>query len=71
VESEIDEVIKARLLWYRLVLDQAEHRGFTDAVRIMSLPDLVECLRAAIEVEAWRYTLTEYEYKDGKVVRKL
>ncbi len=67
----MDEDTQARLRWYRLILETLEVRGFAQAMGMFSDPDLRACLNAAIEIEAWRAVMPQYEYRDGAIKRTL
>lgn len=67
----MDEDTKARLRWYRLILETLDVRGFAQAMGMLSSTELNTCLRAAIEIEAWRAAMPQYEYRDGAIKRTL
>ena len=67
----MDEDTQARLRWYRLILETLKLSGFAQAMPMLSEPDLKACLQAAIEVEAWRAVMPQYEYRDGQIKRTL
>lgn len=66
----MDEDAEARLRWYRMILETYEVRGFAQAMGMLSGPDLKACVQSAIEVEAWRNVMTQYEFRDGAIYRK-
>ncbi len=66
-----DEDEAARVRWYRRVLEAVETQGFAEAIQMISVPDLTECLRRSIEVSAWRSVMPQYEYRDGEIHRTL
>lgn len=66
----MDEDTKARLRWYRLILETLEVRSFAQAMPMLSEPDLKACLQSAIEVEAWRAVMPQYEFRDGAIHRR-
>lgn len=67
----MDEDTQARLRWYRLIIETLELRGFAQAMGMFSEPDLKACLHAAIEVEAWRSVMPQYEYREGQIKRTI
>lgn len=66
----MDEDTTARLRWYRLILETLAVRGFAQAMPMLSEPDLKASLNAAIEVEAWRAVMPQYEFRCGAIHRK-